>query len=421
MSRKLAMQEYGNQLVMDLQVYLRSLHTHQANNAIVSRARDALHKTLEDHFSKEPQGTLQVQLLPEETFINNTLLPISMQDFGRIKELTHQLRGMGVGEVVFDSSVTAEGLSEFAQAVYRGMHSRQKMDPRTFAGIQALELEYSASGSSERDAHQVVVWLFSGLLDGLEGLRDLVAEEHIPTMAPFMRHMRLLVDLTAERNTVIRHLCLARREGGATDDVIHRVACRTVLAVQVGHANGLDRAALMSLGLASILDLVTEGTEPDQLLTTLAPYVTLSDLAPRVMMMLRELELVRRGRRAGRHGQLLHLTEELVSTIHGESPATLEDVHSQLGWAGGIDVAVLDAVLEWLGEAPLGAIVHSRSMGEVLLLDHGEDGETLRGREVFDDGLGEVRVIRDIQEDKPIVFSSRIDFAYEDQEEESWS
>jgi hypothetical protein len=193
------------------------------------------------------------------------------------------------------------------------------------------------------------------------------------------------------------------------------------LAVQVGHANGLDRGALMSLGLASILDLVTEGTEPDQLLTTLAPYVTLSDLAPRVMMMLRELELVRRGRRAGRHGQLLHLTEELVSTIHGESPATLEDVHSQLGWAGGIDVAVLDAVLEWLGETPLGAIVHSRSMGEVLLLDYGEDGETLRGREVFDDGLGEVRVIRDIQEDKPIVFSSRIDFAYEDQEEESWS
>jgi hypothetical protein len=35
--------------------------------------------------------------------------------------------------------------------------------------------------------------------------------------------------------------------------------------------------------------------------------------------------------------------------------------------------------------------------------------------------LGEVRVIRDIQEDKPIFFSSRIDFSYEDQEEESWS
>ena len=100
MSRKLAMQLYGNRLVNDLQVYLRSLHTHQANNQIVSRARDALLSTLREHFEKEPQSTLQVQLLPEETFINNTLLPIAMQDFGRIKELTERLRGMGVGELV---------------------------------------------------------------------------------------------------------------------------------------------------------------------------------------------------------------------------------------------------------------------------------------------------------------------------------
>jgi len=421
MSRKAAIQQFGNQLVMDLQVYLRSLHTHQANNDIVSRARDALLKTLQDHFKTEPQSTLQVQLLDEETFINNTLLPIALQDFGRIKELTRQLRGMGVGEVIFDASVTRESLAEFATAVYSGMHSRQQMEPRVFSGIQALELEYSASGSSERDAHQVVVWLFSGLLDGLDGLRDLVAEGHVPTMVPFMRHMRLLVDLTVERGTVIRHLCLARREGGSVDDPIHQNACRTFLAVQIAHANGLDRAGLMSLGLASILDLVTSGAEPDEVLTRLAPYTTLSDLAPQVMMVLRELEMVRRGRRAGHQGALLHLIEELVSTVHGEEPATLEDVHSQLGWAGGVDTAVLDAVLAWLGDPPLGAIAQSRSMGDVLLLDHGEDGETLRCREIFEDGLGEATVLHDFQEHKPVVFGSQIDFAYEEPDEDDWA
>ena len=61
------------------------------------------------------------------------------------------------------------------------------------------------TGTAERDAHQVVVWLFSGLLDGLEGLVDLVDEGHTPTMVPFMRHMRLLIDLNMERGNVVRH------------------------------------------------------------------------------------------------------------------------------------------------------------------------------------------------------------------------
>ena len=416
MSRKLALQQYGNRLVNDLQVYLRSLHTHQANNQIVSRARDALLATLYEHFEKEPQSTLQVQLLPEETFINNTLLPISMQDFGRIKELTERLRGMGVGELVFNASVTKEGLSTFAKAVYDCMHSRQPLEQRSFTGIQALELDYSSSGSSERDAHQVVVWLFAGLLDGLDGLKDLVEDDHVPTMVPFMRHTRLLVDLTAERGVVMRHLCLAPVEDVEQSDV-HRAAARTFLVVQIAHANGLDRATLMALGLASILDLITHGTEPDKVLSKVVPYSTLSDLAPQVMMLLRDVELARRGNRASRKGQLLHLVDELVSVIHREKPPSLDEVQSHLGGVSGVESAVLDSVLDWVGDIPIGAVAHSHSMGRVLLFDHGEDGETLRCREIFDDGLGTPQPLVDRDENKPIVFEGRIDFPFEENHE----
>jgi len=419
MSRKLAMQEYGNRLVNDLQVYLRSLHTHKANNQIVSRARDGLLTTLQEHFGKEPQSTLQVQLLPEETFINNTLLPIAMQDFARIKELTERLRTMGVGELVFNAAVTPESLSEFAQAVYNGMHTRQQMEIRSFSGIQALELDYSASGSSERDAHQVVVWLFAGLLDGLEGLKDLVDDNHVPTMVPFMRHMRLLVDLTAERSMVIRHLCLAPSEN-ESNATMHHAASRSFLTVQIGHAYGLDRATLMAMGLASILEVITTGTDPDEMFAKLAPFTTLSDLAPSVMMLSRDLELVRRGRRASRRGQLLHLVDELVSVIHGETPPTLEDVQSHLGWVSGVDAVVLDSVLAWLGEEPVGAVAHSRSMGRVLLFDRGEDGQTLRCREIYDDGLGEPVPVIDLDESKPIVFEGRVDFPFEEEEADGW-
>ena len=89
---KEALRSYGNRLVGDLQVYLRSLHTHDVNNAIIVRARNALFRTLEEHFEEEPDTALHVQLLPEETFINGTLLPVAMADFGRILELTGQLR-----------------------------------------------------------------------------------------------------------------------------------------------------------------------------------------------------------------------------------------------------------------------------------------------------------------------------------------
>ena len=149
---KEALRSYGNRLVGDLQVYLRSLHTHDVNNAIVVRARNALFRTLEEHFEEEPDTALHVQLLPEETFINGTLLPVAMADFGRILELTGQLRTIGVGEIVFLPGVTTDELSSFARAIFQCMHKRTPIDTRDFGQIRALELEYSAVGSAERDS-----------------------------------------------------------------------------------------------------------------------------------------------------------------------------------------------------------------------------------------------------------------------------
>lgn len=419
MKQKAALQKYGNVLVNDIQIYLRSLNTHDVHNEVVKRSRDALHETLQKHFSEEPQGTLQVQLLPEETFINNTLLPIAMGDFGRIKELTSQLRKVGVGELIFDATVSSTSLSEFAEAVYAGMHSRQAIASREFTGIQALELEYAASGSSERDAHQVVVWLFSGLLDGLEGLKDLVEEGHVPTMVPFMRHMRLLVDLNSERGTVVRHLCFARQADGTSTD-IHRVACRTFLSIQVGQQNGMDRTELMALGLASVMELITRGTEPSRIIPTLAPYVTLSDLAPRVMMTLREFASAQNGQKSGRKGQLLLAIDQIVQTVHGEEPATLDDIHSALATVRGVDSAMMEALVMWLGDVPIGSIAQSKRMGEVLIMDYGQEGDVLRCREIFIDGLGEVKILHDLDASKPICFTGRTDYVYEPSEDEEW-
>ena len=80
-----------------LQVYLKSLHTYTSNNTMVIRALDGLNHTLQEHFQNHPDDTLQIQLLPEETFFNNTLLPIALKDFERIRILTEDLRSLEIG------------------------------------------------------------------------------------------------------------------------------------------------------------------------------------------------------------------------------------------------------------------------------------------------------------------------------------
>ena len=79
----------------------------------------------------------------------------------------------------------------------------------------------------------------------------------------------------------------------------------------------------------------------------------------------------------------------------------------------------MNSVLAWLSDIPIGAVAYSRSMGRVLLFDHGEDGETLRCREIFDDGLGEPQPLLDLDETKPIVFEGRVDFPFE--KEDDWT
>ena len=416
---KEALRSYGNRLVGDLQVYLRSLHTHDINNAIVVRARNALLRTLEEHFSTDPNTALHVQLLPEETFINGTLLPVAMADFGRILELTGQLRTIGVGEIVFLPGVTADDLSGFAGVVFRCMHKRTPIVDREFGHIRALELEYSAVGSAERDSHQVAVWLFTGLLDGLDGLEELFGEGHQPTMTPFMRHMRLLIDLTQEHRYVVQHLCLARSPDAQSGR--HRLACRTFLAVAAGQQLGMSRSDLMAVGLASILDLVTNGTPPERMVAKLLNFPTLSDLAPAVMLILRDLERLRLGQAGGRRAQLVLAIGRMTTAVHAETPATLSTLRADLESVAELDKELVGGVLEWLGEVPIGSIVRTDEHEAVLVFDHGRDGQTLRGRPIANGLLGRPEEIVEVDHSHPFTFGSELSFAIHVQEEEEFS
>ncbi|MGB0639222.1 MAG: hypothetical protein ACPGTU_07820, partial [Myxococcota bacterium] len=372
-----AQQQLGLTLVNQLQVYLKSLHTYTANNTMVIRALDSLNESLQEHFRDHPTDTLQIQLLPEETFFNNTLLPIALKDFERIRILTEDLRSLRIGEVVFDARVNQQSLIDLAGSIHSAMHSGGSPMQRSYVGIELNELKSSAAGSAQREAYQMCVWLFAGLLDGLDGLADLVDEGRIPTLVPFMRHTRLVVDLAEERNFVLRHLCFARGEE-LQQSPSHLIACRTILSIQFLRKLGRNRSQLMAIGLASILDRATAGIEPEDVLKTLAAYKTLSDLAPRVMMTVRDLERTKRGLDAGPYGRTLHLIHRMVELIHGETPITYDQLQSSLRAEFSSSADLVEPLLSWLGTVPIGSVMEHDVLGKALVFDHGAEGEELR-------------------------------------------
>ena len=111
--------------------------------------------------------------------------------------------------------------------------------------------------------------------------------------------------------------------------------------------------------------------------------------------------------------QILHAVETLVQTIHSATPVTLTDVQAAIHATEGVDPEVQEFVLGWLGDTPVGTIVTSESMGDVLLFDHGANGDALRCREIHSSGLSEVKPLDDIDPSAPVRFESRIDFEYE--------
>ncbi|MAY79959.1 MAG: hypothetical protein CL930_04150 [Deltaproteobacteria bacterium] len=410
-----AQKELGLALVNQLQVYLKSLHTYTANNTMVIRALDGLNDSLQEHFKNHPSDTLQIQLLPEETFFNNTLLPIALKDFERIRILTEDLRSLDIGEVVFDARVNQQSLSELAGSIHTALHEAGTKIQRSYAGIELNELKSSAAGSAQREAYQMCVWLFAGLLDGLDGFTDLVDEGRVPTLVPFMRHTRLVVDLAAERSVVLRHLCFARGDQNQ-ESLSHLVACRTIISIQFLRSLGRNRSQLMAVGLASILDRTTAGTEPENVLKTLAPYSTLSDLAPRVMMTVRELERARRGQNAGPYGRTLYLVQRLVELIHGETPITYEQLQSSLRSEFSSSSDLVEPLLDWLGPIPIGCVMDHDVLGKVLVFDHGPSGDELRVAPIEGDTIGDVVNLGSVLIDTPLVFESRRCFTEEEVE-----
>lgn len=364
----------GKSALLNLGVYLGALRTYSPNNEIVVNSRDQLLTTLG---ARSDDHTLRIQLLDDACFANDRLLNLSVNEFERSTELGRSLRGLGIGEVVFGPSVTAEHLMQMAESFSAVLHGNSESLQTQFGPIELRPLHVS-SGTASVESHRLALWLVSGLNYGVEALQESHDGGEEPNMAPFMQHLRLTADLMEEHGHVFQLLTANRSQLIVDGDPIH-TSLRTIEALGVGTAMGLSKSALITLGLASILDQITANQGEEFSAQTAAGLSTLGDLAPGVILLLWDLEVIRSGGRGGKLAMLLEVADQYVRLTHKQSKERdVDGFWQQLNRNVPSARSIINTFRHWKGNIPNGAIVRHPDHGQCVVIDHSGSEDSYR-------------------------------------------
>ena len=366
----------GTRVVLELGVYLRTLRTYQSNNAMVIGSQKQLLNTLDAHFQTH-SAPIRLQFLECETFINEDLIGMGFQEFARTAKLTKMLRGYGVGEIHLEKGINESSLTALADAFSDVIHKRSKALPSAVDHIQMQPLFVGGAKGGGIESHQICVMLFAGLLSAIDGLQAVHEGGRVPSMLPFLRHIRLSAEMVNERGAVFQLLTANRNKPIMVGDS-HHTALRTFDALGFGTSLGLSRTALMVLGLSSVLDHLTANHGAVEAAKLAAKLQTLGDTAPGVMMTLWDLELIRENGKGGNLAQILDVVDNFVrlSLIElKKRPAS--DFWAELQRSCPRARTLVNQFQQWKGTLPMGVLVDHPDLGQAILLDRGGvDGAT---------------------------------------------
>ena len=361
------------QVLLNLGVYLGALRTYAPNNAIVTNSMAQLFEALA---SRGEEEVLRLQLLESATFANDKLLNLTLNEFERVSDLTRMLRDLDVGEVIFAPQVTEDDLRQLAAAVVAVMHKDAAALPRTIGTISLKSLHVASGGGAVQN-HRLALWLASGLAYGLDALQESFDGGEEPNMMPFMTHLRLTADLMAESPHYFQILTASRSRRIVEGDTLHSYL-RTLEALELASTMGLSKAALMTLGLASILDQLTANQGEENAVRILSRFKTLGDLGPGVMMTVWDLEVIRGGGRGGKLAQIIEVADQYVRLTNQQAKEReITEFWAQLVRQVPSARSIVNIMQHWKGSPPIGSIIRHPDHGQCFVLDHqGEGGAT---------------------------------------------
>lgn len=217
-------QRMGAAMVVLLHGLCRSLSLYAANNEAVTRQLDNLERGLAGWFSKTGEA-LQLQVLDRECFVNGTLVKLDAGLYQRLRQLSAQLRGLGVGEVTFTRDVDRATIDAFAEDLVQGLRSgHPAFRAEGYNGLKLAALDGRAVASLRVDPDRLATWLYGSLLTLVRRLYEAHAAGRRPSLAPLRRAIQLVIDVSEQAAPVLRLLAATEPDAGRPEVTATRFA-----------------------------------------------------------------------------------------------------------------------------------------------------------------------------------------------------
>lgn len=370
----------GAKVLTALQGISRVVMLYESNNTAVVRLMDTLAESLAEYHATGADR-LQLQLRPDECFINGKLLRVDAPMWQRATDLAETLGRYGVGELTFTPDCGRPVIETFVADLGRTLRSQKPLLAE--GGYEGLGLAASSGksiASFRFEPDRLAIWLYAGLLEVVEQLYRGYAAGKTPSLLPIRRLLQLLVDSARSLGGIYQVLSQMRDpERGLTLPRL-RVAI-TVDAVGFGIFMGLRNTELMTLALSSLLGALSDSKDPESAVEPLFSYPGLGSAAMSLILTVHDARMARAGSAAGVPGNMVATAEVFhLLTANPDQPTSAPDALLRMcdPETSPCDAAMAKLFAAYKGSLPLGSLLKLSDERLVMVMNQGDTPQRRR-------------------------------------------
>ncbi|MBK8011275.1 MAG: hypothetical protein IPK13_07980 [Deltaproteobacteria bacterium] len=270
------LQLLGRALVLQLHMVLRTMRIHDPNNRALLVATENLRETINTLWAVL-HGVVRLQFVEGVVYLNDLRVRLDGLAREQVDFLQAEFERRGLGGLGFSRPVDTASLREFLSAFSRPIESKEDVQQMKESLHQmkdlALELlgpkAFSENAREEQELHvDRKTFALQTYAKSIVAVRDFVSamQADKPESGGRLRLLRIvqdLVDIAAERVNFLIKLAAIKT---AHDYPYNHAANTCVISIVLGKALGIERLALVDLGLAALLADVAFALLPPELL-----------------------------------------------------------------------------------------------------------------------------------------------------------
>lgn len=265
-------QSWARRTIAQLNNAIRTLRIHEPSHPSVTAIVDPLATSLNSlaaHFGK----TLTIELASDVVLFNEVRFRVTATSAAQVEVFRAELEGRRIGGLAFQPPVRADALRTYLHVFAKKPESPEErdrltrslvalgrdhgirlLDPRTFVDEEDAELIRTSQRTFALEAYARLIVAFEVFVSALEDGEDpLEGRLHIVQL---VQH---LIDVSVDRVDHLLSIPLLRRAAGSAFDraapryaSVH-AANMCVWAVLIGRVLGMERVALLDLGISALL------------------------------------------------------------------------------------------------------------------------------------------------------------------------